>query len=45
MDFGYDLKLRDYQVDAIKAIEKTIKNGESKALVAMATGTGKTTIS
>jgi type I restriction enzyme R subunit len=42
MDFGYDLKLRDYQVDAIKAIEKTIKNGESKALVAMATGTGKT---
>ena len=36
MDFGYDLKLRDYQVDAIKAIEKTIKNGESKALVAVA---------
>ena len=42
MDFGYDLKLRDYQVEAIKAIENTIKKGESKALVAMATGTGKT---
>jgi type I restriction enzyme R subunit len=42
MDFAYDLKLRDYQIDAIKAIERTIKNGESRALVAMATGTGKT---
>lgn len=42
MNFAYDLKLRDYQVDAIKAIESTIKKGESKALVAMATGTGKT---
>ncbi|MBL4941868.1 MAG: type I restriction-modification system endonuclease [Colwellia sp.] len=42
MNFAYDLKLRDYQIDAIKAIEQTIKKGESKALVAMATGTGKT---
>ena len=42
MDFNYDLKLRDYQVDAIKAVEQTIKDGEDRALVAMATGTGKT---
>lgn len=42
MDFDYDLKLRDYQINAIKAIEDTIKQGKSKALVAMATGTGKT---
>ncbi|MEH6456895.1 MAG: type I restriction-modification system endonuclease [Cocleimonas sp.] len=42
MNFAYDLKLRDYQIDAIQAIEQTIKKGESKALVAMATGTGKT---
>jgi type I restriction enzyme R subunit len=42
MNFAYDLKLRDYQIDAIQAIEHTIKKGESKALVAMATGTGKT---
>jgi type I restriction enzyme R subunit len=42
MSFEYDLKLRDYQVAAIKAIENTIKKGEDKALVAMATGTGKT---
>ncbi|MGS0695944.1 type I restriction-modification system endonuclease [Shewanella sp. 0m-4] len=42
MDFDYDLKLRDYQVDAIKAVEQTIKRGEDRALVAMATGTGKT---
>ncbi|MBL4911351.1 MAG: type I restriction-modification system endonuclease [Alteromonadaceae bacterium] len=42
MNFAYDLKLRDYQIDAIKAIESTIKQGKSRALVAMATGTGKT---
>lgn len=42
MDFAYDLQLRDYQVEAIKSIEHTIKKGESRALVAMATGTGKT---
>lgn len=42
MDFEYDLKLRDYQVNAIKAVEQSIKNGDERALVAMATGTGKT---
>ena len=42
MNFAYDLKLRDYQIDAIKAIESTIKQGKTQALVAMATGTGKT---
>lgn len=42
MDFNYNLQLRYYQVDAIKAVEKTIKEGKSQALVAMATGTGKT---
>ena len=42
MDFAYNLQLRDYQIDAIKAIETTIKHGKSQALVAMATGTGKT---
>jgi len=42
MNFEYDLKLRDYQILAIQAIEKTIKKGGSRALVAMATGTGKT---
>lgn len=42
MDFTYDLKLRDYQVGAIKSVENAIKQGKSRALVAMATGTGKT---
>ncbi len=42
MDFAYDLKLRDYQIEAIQAVEQTIKKGKEKALVAMATGTGKT---
>ncbi len=37
------LGLRDYQIAAIEAVEEVIKAGESnKALVAMATGTGKT---
>ncbi|HAT1172121.1 type I restriction-modification system endonuclease [Corynebacterium striatum] len=36
------LSLRDYQVDAIHAAEEVIKNGETHALLAMATGTGKT---
>ena len=35
-------RLRPYQVDAIKAIEKAICEGKKKMLVAMATGTGKT---
>ncbi|MZK50959.1 type I restriction-modification system endonuclease [Clostridium beijerinckii] len=35
--------LRDYQVEAIKAVEKVITDGkERSALVTMATGTGKT---
>ncbi|WP_155487994.1 DEAD/DEAH box helicase family protein, partial [Vibrio harveyi] len=42
MGFEYELKLRDYQKAAILSVEKAIKNGEEKALVAMATGTGKT---
>lgn len=36
------LNLRDYQVDAIHAAEKAISNGAPHALLAMATGTGKT---
>ena len=36
------LNLRYYQIDAIKAIENALKNGKTSALVAMATGTGKT---
>lgn len=36
------LGLRDYQSNAIESVERTIANGERKALVAMATGTGKT---
>ena len=42
MDFIYDFDLRPYQKDAIKAVENSIKTGADKALVAMATGTGKT---
>ena len=42
MDFDYTLKLRDYQIKAIKSVESTIKQGKRTALVAMATGTGKT---
>lgn len=36
------LGLRDYQVNAIKAVEEAITKEQSKLLVAMATGTGKT---
>ncbi|MGJ0485198.1 MAG: type I restriction-modification system endonuclease [Methylomicrobium sp.] len=42
MAFDYNLKLRDYQINAIKAIESSIKQGKNTALIAMATGTGKT---
>ncbi|MEF3074898.1 type I restriction-modification system endonuclease [Methylobacter sp. Wu1] len=42
MAFDYNLKLRDYQVNAIKAVESSIKQGKNTALIAMATGTGKT---
>lgn len=36
------LGLRDYQVDAIHAVEDAIRNGQREILLAMATGTGKT---
>ena len=36
------LNLRDYQIKAIEAAEKAIIDGQQTALVAMATGTGKT---
>ena len=36
------LGLRDYQVDAIHAVEDAIRDGQREILLAMATGTGKT---
>lgn len=36
------LNLRDYQIEAIEAAEKAIFDGKRTALIAMATGTGKT---
>lgn len=36
------LNLRGYQIDAIKSVEKAILDGKREALLAMATGTGKT---
>ncbi len=36
------LNLREYQLNAIKAAEQAIKDGKKTALLAMATGTGKT---
>lgn len=39
--FGY-LKVRDYQQKAILAVEQAIANNQRTALLAMATGTGKT---
>ncbi len=42
MGFDYELKLRDYQKQAILSVEQAIKNGKERAMVAMATGTGKT---
>ena len=39
--FGY-LRLRDYQVGAIQAVEQALANGQKNCLLAMATGTGKT---
>ena len=48
-DLSYDLlrdkdglNLRDYQVKAIQAAEKAVMEGKQTALLAMATGTGKT---
>jgi type I restriction enzyme R subunit len=42
MGFDYNLILRDYQINAIKAVETRIKQGHDKVLIEMATGTGKT---
>ena len=49
LDLSYDLlrdkdglNLREYQVKAIQAAEKAIISGQHTALLAMATGTGKT---
>ena len=42
MGFEYELKLRDYQKQAILSVEQAIKSGQERAMVAMATGTGKT---
>ena len=39
--FAY-LKLRDYQENAIKAVEQALANNRRQCLLAMATGTGKT---
>ncbi|WP_434135308.1 type I restriction-modification system endonuclease [Pseudomonas luteola] len=39
--FGY-LKLRDYQVKAIQAVEQALAEDKRQCLLAMATGTGKT---
>jgi len=36
------LKLRDYQVDAIRSVEAALERGQTNCLLAMATGTGKT---
>ncbi|MFD0682419.1 MULTISPECIES: type I restriction-modification system endonuclease [unclassified Paenibacillus] len=36
------LKLRDYQYQAIQAVERSLYQGERRILLAMATGTGKT---
>ena len=39
--FAY-LKLRDYQINAIKSVEHAVQQNKRTALLAMATGTGKT---
>jgi len=40
---GFDyLKLRDYQVKAIRAVEDALEADKDRCLIAMATGTGKT---
>ena len=38
------LPLRDYQQEALKAVEKALEKGHKEMLVAMATGTGKTRV-
>ena len=39
---GYDIELRNYQIDAIKRITDGLNNNQNKFLLEMATGTGKT---
>jgi type I restriction enzyme R subunit len=40
---GFDyLRLRDYQIKAIQAVELALENNQEECLLAMATGTGKT---
>lgn len=41
-EFTYGLRLRDYQRRAVLAVEQALAAGERQMLVAMATGTGKT---
>ena len=43
--FDFEFALRPYQMEAIKAVEAKIAEGQRDMLVAMATGTGKTKLS
>ncbi len=40
--FNKELEVRPYQINAIKAVDKTIEDGKRRILIEMATGTGKT---
>lgn len=40
--FNYGFALREYQIDAIRAVESALQQGQRRLLLAMATGTGKT---
>jgi type I restriction enzyme R subunit len=40
--FAYDVDLRDYQIQAIQAVEAALAQNRRSLLLAMATGTGKT---
>ncbi|MDA0266033.1 MAG: type I restriction-modification system endonuclease [Cyanobacteria bacterium] len=40
--FAYDIDLRDYQIQAIQAVEAALAQNRRSILLAMATGTGKT---
>lgn len=42
LDFKFDFQLRKYQEKAIRKVEEAILAGKDAALLAMATGTGKT---
>ncbi|MFH1028720.1 MAG: type I restriction-modification system endonuclease, partial [Pseudomonadota bacterium] len=42
LTFEFDFKLRDYQIKAIEKAEEAIREGKTRGLLAMATGTGKT---